>query len=98
MEKSFGLMYGTLVPANGPEVKELSVPPWVACLGEIPGARGRIGLVMKSSALKKMLAAVPEKSMTLNGWPLWATVTPWIPQPLATPFINRDAFSTVGSR
>jgi hypothetical protein len=46
---------------------------------------------MKSSALKKMLAADPEKSMTLNGWPLWATVTPWIPQPFATVSTNRDA-------
>jgi hypothetical protein len=48
-------------------VNELLVPPWVAFLGVTPGAKGRIGLVMKSSALKKMLAAVPEKSMTLNG-------------------------------
>ncbi len=59
MEKSFGLIYGTLTPASGPEVKELSVPPWVARLGETPVASGRIGLVMKSSALKKCWRPFP---------------------------------------
>ncbi len=34
MEKSFGLMYGTLTPAKGPELNELSLPPSVACFGE----------------------------------------------------------------
>src|ERR1700738_562853 len=98
MEKSLGLMYGTLTPASGPDLKELSFPPCVACLGEIPGAKGRIGLVMKSSALKKMLAAVPEKSMMLKGWPLWATVTPSIPQPLTACLTKAEDVFIVGSR
>src|ERR1700688_1899061 len=97
MLKAFGLTYGILTPASGPEVKELSVPPCVACLGEIPGARGRIGLVMKSSALKKMLAAVPEKSITLNGCPLCAMVTPCSPQPLTTLRTNRDSVFRLGN-
>lgn len=38
----------------------------------------------KSSALKKIAPAVPEKSITLNGSPLCATVIPVTPQPFAS--------------